>query len=111
MTYVLWSSQRLLLTLEVQDEAALTKAGHTIEDSDAKMEQTKKELEKHEAELAQAEKVLEEIRDSLKGLFKYLQTVMAKAHRLCAYRQDTSLPRSDRGQAEGAPALDGKDQL
>ena len=73
------------------------------------MDKEKKKVEELEASLAHEEDVLEEIRDSLKGGYPTCHVMLSTLIDL-VNRQDAGLPRQDRGQAEGAAALDGQDQ-
>lgn len=52
----------------LQDQNALTKAQHTIEDSVEKIDKERGKVESFEASLVKEEKILEGIRDSLKGV-------------------------------------------
>lgn len=89
-----------------QDEQAKATAERTIEESAAKIDRKHAEIEEHEANLKMEEDVLESIRDSLKGA-SYICAASVNLLILCTCnRQDAGIPRSDRGQAERAPALD-----
>jgi wobble nucleotide-excising tRNase len=97
----------LALTSPFQSTKGKKDAERAIEDSTGKIKKEKASVKKLESELSQEEEALEEITESLKGDVLSCTSV----HQLTdIYRQDTGVPRPDRGQAEGATTLDEQDQ-
>jgi chromosome segregation ATPase len=94
-----------------QDESARKEALRSIDENSEKIEREKKKLRNLEAELEREENVLEGIRDSLKGdSFLYLPDISG-SYEYITVRQDPGIPRPNRSQTEGAPALDRQDQF
>jgi hypothetical protein len=90
-----------------QDEQSKKQADNTIQDSDAKIKMKKREIAEHEANLEKEEKVLEGIRDGLKG--GYIVSPHSTLLLSRIGRQNASLSRTDRGEAERATAVDCQD--
>ena len=94
----------LISLTKIQEEHSHTEAERSIEENEAKAEREAKKVQEHEKALAKEEKALEEIQESLKGNHTILPCPPVTES--TSGRQNPFIPRPDRGQAEGAAALD-----
>jgi hypothetical protein len=92
-----------------QDEQSKKQAENAIQDSDAKIKTKKREIVEHEANLEKEERLLEGIRDSLKGECFHASRPHSTVLMSSIARQNSSLPRADRGEAERATTVDCQD--
>jgi len=89
-----------------QDEQSKKQAENAIQDSDAKIKTKKREIAEHEANLEKEERLLEGIRDSLKGECFHASRPHSTVLMSSVARQNASLPRADRGEAERVATVD-----
>ena len=92
-----------------QDEQSKRLAENAIQDSDVKIKTKKREIVEHEANLEKEERLLEGIRDSLKGECFHASSPHSTVLVSSIARQNSSLPRADRGEAERVTTVDCQD--